>query len=107
MTVYLIAHVRVTDDSWIPAYAERVHEIVHRHGGRYLARSANITAIEGERPDSTVIGILAFPSAAEVRTFIEDPDYAAFASARRAGSVSQFYVVDDTDVAGTVPYLLS
>lgn len=24
MTVYLLAHVRVTDDSWIPGYAEQM-----------------------------------------------------------------------------------
>lgn len=32
MTVYLIAHVKVTDDKWLPAYATEVHDIVHRHG---------------------------------------------------------------------------
>jgi uncharacterized protein (DUF1330 family) len=105
MTVYLIAHVRVTDDRWIPAYAEQVHEIVHRHGGRYLARSASITPIEGDPPDSTVIGVLAFPSVAAVQSFVNDPDYASHASARRAGSASQFFVIDDTDVAGTISYL--
>lgn len=105
MTVYMIAHVRVTDDSWIPAYAEKVHHLVHRHGGKYLARSANITQLEGEAPDSTVIGILSFPSLAALQSFANDPDYAAHASARRAGGVSQFFAVDDTDVAGTISYL--
>ena len=39
MTAYLIADVTVTDDSWVPEYAARVHEIAARHGGRYLSRS--------------------------------------------------------------------
>jgi len=42
MSVYLVADVKVTDDSWIPDYAANVHDIVHRHGGKYLSRSANI-----------------------------------------------------------------
>ena len=48
MSVYLIADVKVTDDSWIPDYAANVHDIVRKHGGKYLSRSANITNIEGE-----------------------------------------------------------
>jgi len=71
MTVYFIAHVKVTDDSWIPAYAEQVHDIVHRHGGKYLSRSANITPIEGAPPDSTVVGILSFPTMADLKGFVE------------------------------------
>ena len=48
MTVYLIADVTVTDDSWIPDYAASVHDIVHKHGGKYLSRSGSITTLEGE-----------------------------------------------------------
>lgn len=105
MTVYLIADVKVTDDAWVPAYAADVHAIVHKHGGEYLSRSANITTIEGEPPDTTVIGILRFPAMAAARAFIDDPAYAPHAKARQAGSVSRFYIIDDTDVAGTLPYL--
>jgi uncharacterized protein (DUF1330 family) len=36
MTVYVIADIKVTDDGWIPAYAASVHELVHKHGGKYL-----------------------------------------------------------------------
>ena len=38
MTVYLIADVKVTDDGWVPAYAASVHELVHKHGGKFLSR---------------------------------------------------------------------
>jgi len=34
MVHYLIAQVIVNNDSWIPNYAENVHGIVHRHGGK-------------------------------------------------------------------------
>ena len=29
MTVYVIADIKVTDDSWVPAYAASVHDLVH------------------------------------------------------------------------------
>jgi uncharacterized protein (DUF1330 family) len=105
MTVYLIANVKVTDDSWLPDYAANVHHIVHKHGGEYLSRSANITAVEGDAPDASVVGIIKFPSMMAARGFIDDPDYVPYGKARRAGSSSQFYIIDDTDAAGTLPYL--
>jgi uncharacterized protein (DUF1330 family) len=105
MTVYLIANVKVSDDSWLPDYATKVHHIVHKHGGEYLSRSANITTVEGVAPDVSVIGIIKFPSMKDATDFLDDPDYAPHAMARRAGSSGQFYIVDDTDAAGTLPYL--
>jgi len=105
MTVYVIAEVKVTDDSWIPDYAANVHDIVHKHGGRYLSRSANIQAIEGTGPDTTLIALLQFPSVEAVQAFAGDPAYAPYAKARQDGSVSCLRVIDDTDAAGTIPYL--
>ncbi len=61
MAVYLIANVKVTDEAWLPNYAANVHDIVHKHGGKYLSRSGNITTVEGEEPDATVIALLEFP----------------------------------------------
>ncbi len=105
MAVYFIADIKVTDDSWIPDYAANVHDIVHKHGGKYLSRSSNITTIEGEALDTTFIALIQFPSIEAVQAFLSDPDYAPFARARQAGSITQLYVIDDTDVAGTVPNL--
>lgn len=105
MTVFVIADVKVTDDAWIPSYATAVHDIVHRHGGRYLARSGNVRVLEGSPPETTLIAILQFPSAEAVTAFATDPDYAPFAAARQAGSQSRFTMIDDTDLAGTIDYL--
>ena len=40
-----------------------------------------------------------------VQAFADDPAYSKFSQARQAGSVSRFHVIDDTDLAGTIPYL--
>jgi len=103
--VYLIAMIEVTNDEWIPDYAGNVHDIVHKHGGKYLSRSGNITTVEGEGTAANLIAILQFPSMEAVEAFASDPDYAPYAQARQAGSVSTFHVIDDTDAAGTIPYL--
>ena len=95
----------MTDDGWIPDYAASVHELVHKHGGKYLSRSGNVKTLEGSPLDSTFIALLEFPSAEAVQAFATDPKYAPYAAARQAGSESRLQLIDDTDVAGTIPYL--
>jgi uncharacterized protein (DUF1330 family) len=105
MAVYLIADVNVTDDTWIPDYAANVHNIVHNHGGKYLSRSGNITTIEGEALGATLVALIEFPSMDAVQAFVTDPVYAQYRQARQAGSISRLQIIDDTDIAGTIPYL--
>ena len=105
MPVYLIADVKVTDDKWVPSYTASVHDLVHKHGGRYLARSGNVTTLEGEPRDTSLIALLEFPSADAVKAFASDPAYMPFAAARRRGSQSRLQLIDDSDVAGTISHL--
>lgn len=105
MSVYLIADIKVTDDSWVPDYAANVHKLVERHGGKYLSRSGHIDTLEGAATDSTLIAILEFPTRRALDGFAADPEYAPYGQARQAGSVSTFRVIDDTDIAGAIPYL--
>ncbi|HET6158121.1 MAG TPA: DUF1330 domain-containing protein [Dongiaceae bacterium] len=105
MTVYMIADIKVTDKSWVPAYAQSVHNIVHKHGGKYLSRSGNVKTLEGKPLETSLIALLEFPSADAVNSFLADPSYAPYAEARQDGSVSRFQLIDDTDLAGTIPYL--
>ncbi len=105
MAVYVIAMIEVTDDGWIPAYAENVHPIVHKHGGKYLSRSGSITTVEGDATSANIMAILEFPSMDAVVAFASDPEYLPYGEARRQGSKSTFHVIDDTDAAGTIPYL--
>jgi uncharacterized protein (DUF1330 family) len=105
MTAYVIADIKVTDDKWVPAYAAAVHEFVHKHGGKYLSRSGNVKTLEGKPLDTTLIAIMEFPSTKAAEAFVSDPKYAPFVAARQHGSESRFQLIDDTDLAGTIPYL--
>ncbi|SLN61536.1 hypothetical protein ROA7450_03192 [Roseovarius albus] len=105
MTVYVIADVKVTDGSWISEYAKHVHDIAARHGGKYLSRSENIHTIAGKPLDTSVIALMSFPTMAAVEAFANDPEYAPYAKARTEGSISNLHVIDDTDAAGSIPYL--
>ncbi|AZY94943.1 MULTISPECIES: DUF1330 domain-containing protein [Paracoccus] len=105
MTVYLIAEVTVTDDAWIAPYAAAVHDIAARHNGRYLSRSGHIETLEGEARDVTLIALIEFPTREDAMGFVNDPDYAPHANARKGGSISHFRLIDDSDAAGSIPYL--
>jgi uncharacterized protein (DUF1330 family) len=105
MSAYLIADIKVTNDGWVPEYAASVHELVHKHGGRYLSRSGSVKTIEGKPLDTSLIAIIEFPSTQAAEAFVSDPGYAPYAAALKAGSVSRFQLIDDTDLAGTIPYL--
>ena len=105
MPCSLIAEVKITDDAWVPDYAAQVHDIVARHGGRYLSRSGKIETLEGEGPDASLVALIEFPSRDAAMAFAQSPEYAPFGAARKAGSVSNFYLIDDSDAAGTIPYL--
>lgn len=105
MSVYLIADIKVTDDGWVPEYAANVHKLVEKHGGRYLSRSGNIETLEGTEMDTTLVAILEFPTRQALNEFASDPEYAPYGQARQIGSVSNFHVIDDTDIAGAIPYL--
>ena len=76
MSVFLIADIKVTNDSWMPEYAAEVHKLVEMHGGKYLSRSGNIETLEGADKESTLIALLEFPSRAALDAFAQDPAYA-------------------------------
>lgn len=105
MPHYMIAQVKVNDESWIPDYAANVHDIVHRHGGRYLSRSGSVTTLEGKESAADLIALIEFPTEQAMLEFMADPDYAPYAEARKAGTDSQLVGIDATDAAGTIPYL--
>ena len=105
MAAFIIASVLVTDDKWVPEYAARVHEIAAKHGGKYLSRSGNIEVLEGNSDELTLIALIQFPNKEAAKAFANDPEYAPFGKARKAGSKSTLLLIDDTDLAGTIPYL--
>ena len=82
-----------------------MHDIVHRHGGKYLSRSGNITTLKGDESAANLIALIEFSDRDALHAFLADPEYAPFAKARQDGSDSHFVSIDDSDAAGSIPYL--
>src|SRR5258708_23011997 len=105
MTAFLIADIKVTDDKWVPDYAASVHDLVHKHGGKYLSRSGNVKTLEGAPLDTSPIAIMPVPSAKAAESFVTDPAYIRYAAARPGGTASRFRPIDHSDPAATFPAL--
>jgi uncharacterized protein (DUF1330 family) len=88
MPHFLIAQVKVNDNSLIPGYAANVHDIVHRHGGRYLSRSGNITTLVGDKCTASLVAVIEFPTSDALHAFVSDPDCRPYAGkhARRVAT---------------------
>lgn len=76
-----------------------------RHCAQTRRQSGNVKTLEGKPLVTTLIALLQFPSAEAAEAFVHDPEYAPHAAARQAGSEGRFQLIDDTDLAGTIPYL--
>ena len=88
MTAFLIADIKVTDDKWVPDYAASVHDLVHKHGGKYLSRSGNVKTLEGAPLDTSLIAIMSFPIG-ESSGVLRYRSRLRSASPRRAGAAAK------------------
>lgn len=61
MPAYIIVSIDIRDPEAMKAYSARVPAVIKAFGGRYLARGAATTTVEGEFPLRSVT-ILEFPS---------------------------------------------
>ena len=97
MSYYSVLAVTPTTDSWIPDYVEPAGRLVAKHGGKYLARTASHSQIEGGDAPAALRVIIEWPSQEAAEDFMADPEYAPHLAARTAGSDSIHFLVDGKD----------
>ena len=84
-------------EKWIPDYIAVSGKLVAKHGGKYLARTANHEQIEGEGAAVALRIILEWPSKEAALNFMNDPEYVPHLEARTKGSVSHHYLIEAKD----------
>jgi uncharacterized protein (DUF1330 family) len=97
---YAIAELDIEDPDWVRDYVANVTPMVERHGGRYLARTAQVEQIEGEKEPAQIQMIIAWPSKAAADEFYASAEYRPYREARRAGARNEFVLVAGEDVNG-------
>lgn len=100
MKYYAVAEMTITDPSWVAAYVRDVTPMVERYGGRYLARTRSVEALEGERAPPQVLLLIEWPSREAALAFYESDEYRPYRESRAAGAVSQLFLAAGEDVAG-------
>jgi uncharacterized protein (DUF1330 family) len=100
MRHYTVAEMDVTDPGWIRDYVANVTAMVERRGGRYLARTAQIEKVEGERTPAQVIVLIDWPSKELAEEFYDSEEYRPYREARGEGARNQFVLVAGEDVNG-------
>jgi uncharacterized protein (DUF1330 family) len=75
--------------------------MVERRGGRYLARTTQVSKIEGDRPSPQTYLIIEWPSKEAADEFYESDEYRPYRERRKAGARNEFLLVAGEDVTGT------
>ncbi|MEM6795249.1 MAG: DUF1330 domain-containing protein, partial [Acidobacteriota bacterium] len=68
-----------------------------KHGGRYLARTANHEQIEGETEEAALRILIEWPSRESALAFMQDPEYVPHLKSRTEGSRSLHFLIEATD----------
>lgn len=97
MSYYSVLAVTPTSEEWIPDYLPAANALVAKHGGKYLARTANHERLEGEGQDTALRIIIQWPSKEAAVAFMNDPEYAPHLEARAAGSDSHHFLIEGKD----------
>lgn len=74
MTAYIISRVSITDREAMKGYMADAPESVYAYGGRYLVRTGDITALEGEAPYERVV-VVEFPDKEKALAWYNSDEY--------------------------------
>ena len=97
MAYYSILAVTPTSNTWVADYIGPANALVARHGGTYLARTANHERLEGQGEDAALRILIEWPSREACLAFMSDPEYAPHLKARTGGSISHHFLVEGKD----------
>ena len=96
MSIYVIATVKVLDESVLEAYGAIAAPLVEQYGGEYLARSSNPESLEGSWPDDRDTVLMRWPSRDAFLSFWNSPEYEK-AKEIRKGAVELNNVIIEAD----------
>ena len=97
MTYYSVLAVTPMTDEWVASYNGSANALVAKHGGRYLARTANHERLEGEGDSAALRILIEWPSQDAAKAFMADPQYLPHLKARTAGSISHHFLIEAKD----------
>lgn len=97
MSYFSVLEVTPLNDDWVADYIEPANRLVAKHGGEYIARTANHERLEGEGDNSALRIIISWPSKEAALAFMNDPEYVPHLQARTSGSISHHFLIEAKD----------
>lgn len=76
MSIYVVATVKVLDESCLEPYGAIAGPLVEQYGGEYLARATAPEVVEGEWPQDRDTVVIKWPSREAFKSFWDSPEYA-------------------------------
>jgi uncharacterized protein (DUF1330 family) len=100
MAAWMLVLQKQHNTQWLRDYMTNVPSMIHKHGGRYLGVARRIIPIEnalveGGNPEMDIAAMFEFPSGEAIQNFMASEEYQPYAEARKSGSSSDIYILDD------------
>ncbi len=95
MAAYLIIDLDVheAEEYRASGYGDAVADLVAQHGGRYLAAGGTHEVLEGDW-EPTRLGLIEFPSMADLMAFRQSPDYQPWLQVRHQNANSSIVALE-------------
>lgn len=93
MKYLIIVETNLKKPDWTAEYIDKVTPIVESYGGKYLARTPNITKLEGDREPPQFSVVAEFPSKESAESFYNCSEYQPYKKSRQEGSDSNFILI--------------
>ena len=97
MTHHSVPNVTPTGEDWIEGYLPVANRLIARHGGKYLARTADHERLEGEGEEVALRICIEWPSKETAKAFENDPDYQPYLQGWLDNSISQHFLIASKD----------
>ncbi len=94
MVAYVVGELIITDNSWVEDYRPKVHELIEKHGGKFIAQGGVLEKLEGPRALPNGVVIIEFPTSEQARAWYHDPAYAPWIKLRDTGSRCEITLVE-------------
>lgn len=95
MSIYVVATVKVLDESYVEPYGEIAFPLVAKYGGEYLARTSSPEVMEGEWPSDRDTVIMRWPSREAFMKFWNSPEYAVAKEIRKGKNILNHVLIED------------
>jgi uncharacterized protein (DUF1330 family) len=93
MPVYLIIEVAIIDLDVYGEFVAQVPAVVEQYGGRYLARSGEVSVMVGDWQPERIV-LIQFESIEQVQEFFASPEYQALVPLREESATTRAIIVE-------------